>query len=210
MTAVTVRPAGDRALLLEPDDAAQLPVLLDQLRHAPIDGVADLLPAATTVLLTLRAGADVAVIENRLRTLVLDSGTADHAGTAADPVTVPVRYDGPDLAAAADLLGITTRELVDRHTGAEWYCAFIGFAPGFGYLQAPRAQLTVPRRAQARTVVPAGSVALAGGYSAIYPRSSPGGWQLIGRTDLALWDQDRPEPALLRAGTRVRFVAVER
>ncbi|WP_030518134.1 allophanate hydrolase subunit 1 [Nocardia sp. NRRL WC-3656] len=210
MSSVTVRAAGDRALLLEPADAAQLPLLLDHLRRAPIDGVADLLPAARTVLLTLCPGIDPAAIESRVRALDLASDAASDSAAAADVVTVPVRYDGPDLADAAELLGITAGQLVERHTDAQWRCAFIGFAPGFGYLHAPDAGLSVPRRSQARTVVPAGSVALAGGYSAVYPRSSPGGWQIIGRTDVVLWDVARPEPALLRAGTRVRFEAVDR
>ncbi|WP_336622549.1 5-oxoprolinase subunit B family protein, partial [Nocardia nova] len=196
--------------LLEPADAAQLPLLLDHLRRAPIDGVADLLPAARTVLLTLCPGIDPAAIESRVRALDLASDADSHSAAAADVVTVPVRYDGPDLADAAELLGITAGQLVERHTDAQWRCAFIGFAPGFGYLHAPDAGLSVPRRSQARTVVPAGSVALAGGYSAVYPRSSPGGWQIIGRTDVVLWDVARPEPALLRAGTRVRFEAVDR
>ncbi|MDN2502724.1 allophanate hydrolase subunit 1 [Nocardia nova] len=196
--------------MLEPADAAQLPLLLDHLRRAPIDGVADLLPAARTVLLTLCPGIDPAAIESRVRALDLASDADSHSAAAADVVTVPVRYDGPDLADAAELLGITAGQLVERHTDAQWRCAFIGFAPGFGYLHAPDAGLSVPRRSQARTVVPAGSVALAGGYSAVYPRSSPGGWQIIGRTDVVLWDVARPEPALLRAGTRVRFEAVDR
>ncbi|MCC3313940.1 5-oxoprolinase subunit B family protein [Nocardia africana] len=210
MNAMTVRPAGDRALLLEPADAAQLPLLLDHLRRTPIEGVADLLPAARTVLLTLCPGIDPAAIESRVRALDLAPGDDFDSADAAETVTVPVRYDGPDLADAAELLGITPGQLVERHTDAPWRCAFIGFAPGFGYLHAPDAGLSVPRRSQARTVVPAGSVALAGGYSAVYPRSSPGGWQIIGRTDVVLWDVARPEPALLRAGTRVRFEAVDR
>lgn len=210
MSAVTVRPAGDRALLLEPADEAQLPLLLDHLRRAPIDGVADLLPAARTVLLTLCPGIDPAAIESRVRALDLAPSADSDSAAEAETVTVPVCYDGPDLADAADHLGISPGELVERHTGAHWRCAFVGFAPGFGYLHAPDAGLSVPRRPQARTAVPAGSVALAGGYSAVYPRSSPGGWQIIGRTDLVLWDVARPEPALLRAGTRVRFVAVDR
>ncbi|MFF0454529.1 5-oxoprolinase subunit B family protein [Nocardia africana] len=210
MNAVTVRPAGDRALLLEPADADQLPLLLDHLRRAPIEGVADLLPAARTVLLTLCPGIDPAAIESRVRALDLAPGIDSESSAAAETVTVPVRYDGPDLADAAELLGITPGQLVERHTAAQWRCAFIGFAPGFGYLHAPDTGLSVPRRSQARTVVPAGSVALAGGYSAVYPRSSPGGWQIIGRTDVVLWDVARPEPALLRAGTRVRFEVVDR
>jgi KipI family sensor histidine kinase inhibitor len=120
-------------------------------------------------------------------------------------VEIPVRYDGADLAETAALLGISEPELIARHTAAPWRCAFIGFAPGFGYLEAPGAELAVPRRSQSRTAVPAGSVALAAGYSAIYPRSSPGGWRIIGSTTATLWDLDRPEPALLRPGTRVRF-----
>ncbi|MEV5650802.1 allophanate hydrolase subunit 1 [Nocardia sp. NPDC052254] len=210
MTAVIVRPAGDRAFLVEPNDPAHLPLLLEQLRRTPIDGVADLLPAARTVLVTLVPGVDAAAIETRLRALqpAAADGASDPAAVPA--VTVPVNYDGPDLDVAAGLLGITAGELVRRHTEARWHCAFIGFAPGFGYLRAGDAELAVPRRAQARTAVPAGSVALAGGYSAIYPRSSPGGWQIIGHTELVLWDLGRAEPALLRAGTEVRFVAVDR
>ncbi len=210
MTTVIVRPAGDRAFLVEPADATQLPQLLDRLRRAPIDGVADLLPAARTVLLTLAPGIDAAAVESRLRALVLAAGAEPDLAADEPAVTVPVRYDGPDLAGAAELLGITPGELVRRHTDAHWRCAFIGFAPGFGYLQASQARLSVPRRAQARTVVPAGSVALAGGYSAVYPRSSPGGWQIIGHTELVLWDPGRAQPALLRAGTGVQFVAADR
>ncbi|WP_227982455.1 5-oxoprolinase subunit B family protein [Nocardia spumae] len=210
MNGVIVRQAGDRALLIEPADAAQLPLLLDNLRRAPIDGVVDLLPAARTVLLTLCPGVDPAVVETRVRALVLTPGADSPVSAAAEVVTVPVRYDGPDLAETAALLGIPPDRLVERHTGARWRCAFIGFAPGFGYLQAPGPGLSVPRRAQARTVVPAGSVALAGGYSAVYPRDSPGGWQIIGHTELALWDPGRTEPALLRAGIEVRFEAVDR
>lgn len=210
MSTSIVRPAGDRALLIEPADVTQLPALLDRLCAAPIDGVADLLPGARTVLLTLTPGADAAKVETRVCAFDLAAGAGAGAPDDAEPVTVPVHYDGPDLADAADLLGITVPQLVARHTGARWRCAFLGFAPGFGYLEAPRAALSVPRRAQARTAVPAGAVALAGGYSAVYPRESPGGWRIIGRTDLALWDPNRPEPALLRPGIGVRFVAADR
>ncbi len=210
MTTVIVRPAGDRAFLVEPAEIAQLPLLLEHLRRAPIDGVADLLPAARTVLVTLEPGIDAAAVETRLRALRLTEADAPDNPVGERAVTVPVSYDGPDLDTAAGLLGITAGELVRRHTDAHWRCAFIGFAPGFGYLRAERARLSVPRRDQARTTVPAGSVALAGGYSAIYPRSSPGGWQIIGHTELALWDSGRAEPALLRAGTAVRFEAVRR
>ena len=98
--------------------------------------------------------------------------------------------------------------MVDAHTGTAWTAAFGGFAPGFAYLSAPGEPLDVPRRDTPRTAVPAGSVALAGTFSAVYPQRSPGGWQLLGRTDLPVLDLDRDPPALLTPGTRVRFVAL--
>jgi KipI family sensor histidine kinase inhibitor len=114
-------------------------------------------------------------------------------------------YDGPDLAAVAALTGLSEREVVAAHTGMPWRVAFGGFAPGFAYLVGGDPRLQVPRRDEARTTVPAGSVGLAGEFSGVYPRASPGGWQLIGRTDLALWDLDRDPPALLSAGATVVF-----
>jgi KipI family sensor histidine kinase inhibitor len=128
--------------------------------------------------------------------------------TAGDTVELPVHYDGADLDDLARLLELTTDEVVARHTGAEWTVAFCGFAPGFGYLTQPGTAWDVPRRATPRTKVPPGSVALAGEFSGVYPRESPGGWQLIGRTDVAVFDLDRDPAALLRPGTRVRFVEV--
>jgi KipI family sensor histidine kinase inhibitor len=202
-----IRPAGDRALLIEPADRAALAGLIDRLREDPVSGVRDFLPAACTVLITLRPGADPAVVARRLRVVCATmSDRPGDAGKDGAAVEIPVHYDGVDLTETATLLGISEEGLIARHTSALWRCAFIGFAPGFGYLEAPDAGLTVPRREQSRTAVPAGAVALAAGYSAVYPRSSPGGWRIIGRTAARLWDLGRPEPALLRPGTRVRFV----
>jgi KipI family sensor histidine kinase inhibitor len=121
-------------------------------------------------------------------------------------VRLTVRYDGDDLAEVATLLGITAREVVERHTASRWRVAFGGFAPGFAYLVTDHSGLEVPRRSTPRTVVPAGSVGLAGSFSGVYPRSSPGGWQLIGRTEAVLWDAHAEPPALLRPGVEVRFV----
>ncbi|MQY17269.1 5-oxoprolinase subunit B family protein [Nocardia macrotermitis] len=207
---VTIRQAGDRALLIEPTDRAGVAGFIDQLRDNPVAGVSDVLPAARTVLLTLYPGVDVSVVTRRLRA-AFDAISERAAQELKDiaAVEIPVRYDGVDLAETAALLGISERELISRHTRAVWRCAFIGFAPGFGYLEAPDAELTVPRREQSRTAVPAGAVALAAGYSAVYPRSSPGGWRIIGSTSATLWDLDRSEPALLRPGTRVRFTVQE-
>jgi len=119
---------------------------------------------------------------------------------------IPVRYDGPDLAEVAARTGLTTAEVVTAHTATDWQVAFGGFAPGFAYLVGGDRRLRVPRRPEPRTAVPAGAVGLAGEYSAVYPRSSPGGWQLVGRTDVPVWDVERDPPALLQPGTLVRFV----
>ncbi|WP_245717444.1 5-oxoprolinase subunit B family protein [Nocardia jejuensis] len=147
---------------------------------------------------------------DRLEYGATQPGSPPRPGTSPiipdEPVLIPVRYDGEDLAEVAELLGIPPAEVIAQHTGTVWRCAFVGFAPGFGYLESADGRLTVPRRTRSRTSIPAGAVALAGGYSAIYPRRSPGGWQLIGTTDLTLWDVDRDPPALVRAATRVRFV----
>jgi len=195
-------PSGSTALLVEVDGLDDVLALYAALSDAPPAGVVDVVPAARTVLLvtdpdrtTLRA-----VAEAVRRTTPRRGGPA-----AGDTVDLPVRYDGADLAELAGLLRLTPDELVARHTGSEWTVAFCGFAPGFGYLTQPGTAWDVPRRATPRTRVPPGSVALAGEFSGVYPRESPGGWQLIGRTDVAVFDLARDPAALLRPGTRVRF-----
>lgn len=142
-----------------------------------------------------------------LRSLVAATTPADPAARLDGPeVEVPVVYDGADLDDVARLTGLTTVEVVEAHTGAPWAVAFGGFAPGFSYLVGGDPRLQVPRRDSPRARVPAGSVGLAGEFSGVYPRESPGGWQLIGHTDLTMWDTAREEPALLVAGMSVRFV----
>lgn len=204
-----ILPAGDRALLLAPGEPDDLDGWVDLLRGADVPGMQDFLPAAQTLLVTLEAGAETGAVERALRELLAaPSATRAATDAAEDEVDIPVRYDGADLADVAHLLGIGVEEVIARHTGQVWRCRFIGFTAGFGYLTAPEAGLTVPRRQQSRTAVPPGAVGLADAYSAVYPRRAPGGWQLIGSTDAAMWDLGRPRPALLAAGTRVRFVAV--
>jgi KipI family sensor histidine kinase inhibitor len=125
-----------------------------------------------------------------------------------DAVEIPVRYggeDGPDLEEAARALGLTPHQVVDLHAEAEYDVLLLGFAPGFAYLGPLPPKLSLPRRATPRTRVPPGSVAIAGRQTAVYPSSTPGGWHLIGRTDLVMWDAAREPPALLRPGQRVRF-----
>lgn len=208
-----IRPAGDRAFLITLGDPVRVATAL---RAERISGVQDVLPAAETVLVTLRAPADAEPVRRALGTLLEDlaqetdsgdvsRGTLSRNGSAEHVVTVPVRYDGADLGDVAELLGMTTDAVIAAHTGTEWRCAFVGFAPGFGYLESPDGRLAVPRHPVSRTAIPAGAVALAGGFSAVYPRVSPGGWRLIGHTDLTMWDADRDPPALIRAGATVRF-----
>lgn len=202
---LAVRPAGDRALLLLPDSGVD--AVVDRLRGAEVDGVQDVLPAAETVLVTLDGSADPATVEARLRRLLADASSAPERDQAhTEPVTIPVRYDGADLDDVAALLGTTAEEVIARHTGRVWRCRFVGFTAGFGYLESEGDDLTVPRRDTSRTAVPAGAVGLADGYTAVYPRRSPGGWQLIGTTDAPMWDLERERPALLAPGTLVRFV----
>jgi KipI family sensor histidine kinase inhibitor len=169
----------------------------------PVEGVVDVVPAARTVLLvTDPARTSLDAVERAVRQV---RPRTDRGGLG-ERVELPVVYDGADLADVAGLLEVEPAEVVRRHTGAEWTVAFCGFAPGFGYLTQDGGGWDVPRRSTPRTKVPPGSVALAGEFSGVYPRESPGGWQLIGRTDVAVFDLDRDPAALLRPGVRVRFV----
>src|SRR5262249_32599446 len=157
--------------------------------------VVDVVPAARTVLVKLDGPRHQGVMRQRLRKMRVAAGDAAPADRSAD-VAIDVVYDGPDLAEVARHTGLSTAEVVHAHTSTLWRVGFSGFAPGFAYLVDGDPRLRVPRRSDPRTAVPAGSVALAGEFSAVYPRQSPGGWQLIGHTDAALWDIDRPNPAL--------------
>ncbi|GAA5046383.1 5-oxoprolinase subunit B family protein [Nocardia callitridis] len=210
--------AGDRALLVDVREHGTLLRLVNALRRNPIEGVQDILPAANTLLLTLLSPKVSERVRREIDGLLrglAESGVAavsretlQDNDFAEEPLAVPVRYDGADLAEAARLLDLGPEELIAAHTGTIWRCAFVGFAPGFGYLEPPDGRLSVPRRAAARTAIPAGAVGLAGGYSAVYPRSTPGGWQLIGTAEATMWDVERDPPALIRAGARVRFFDV--
>jgi KipI family sensor histidine kinase inhibitor len=134
---------------------------------------------------------------------------ADIGGALGRPVEIPVRYggsDGPDLGDAARYLSLSAEALAERHAGGDYAVFFVGFQPGFAYLGGLDPRLALPRRASPRQKVPAGSVAIGGAQTGVYPVSSPGGWQLIGRTDAVLFDAARAAPALLGPGDRVRFV----
>jgi KipI family sensor histidine kinase inhibitor len=166
--------------------------------------VAELVPAASTVLVRLRPGADARAVAGWLAAVVPDEVGSTDPG---DVVDIPVRYDGEDLEAVAAACGLSSAEVVERHRAAEYTCAFCGFAPGFAYLRGLDPSLVLPRRATPRTRVPAGAVAIADTYTAVYPSVSPGGWHLIGSTDAPLWDATRQPPSLIRPGSVVRFVA---
>lgn len=203
---VELLPYGDRAVLVELGSTAEAVAYAAALRARDARAVGEIVPAARTVLAVAGDGFAVADLRQVLADVSPEPGAADDDDSPL--VEVPVTYDGEDLADVADLTGLSVEEVVAAHTGQTWRVAFGGFAPGFGYLLGEDERLHVPRRAEARTRVPAGAVGLAGEYSGIYPRASPGGWQLIGRTEAALWDLDRDPAALLSPGVRVRFVQV--
>ncbi len=198
-------PVGDDALLVEVSSGEEARALHAELLRRRAEGslaVREIVPAARTVLLD--GLAEPARVACELTT----SEVPPAPPRARDVVELPVRYDGPDLADVAAHWGVSAEEVARIHAGTEFSVAFCGFAPGFGYLTGLPPRYDVPRRATPRTAVPAGAVALAGPYTGVYPRSSPGGWQLIGTTDTVLWDPARVPAALLSPGTRVRFVPV--
>jgi KipI family sensor histidine kinase inhibitor len=198
-----VLPCGDAGLLVEVDGLPEVLALADAVRAAPPAGVLDVVAAARTVLLCVEPGTDLSAVRRAVLELEVEPGTAAADG---ERVTVGVVYDGPDLDEVGRLTGLGVDGVVAAHTGTPWRVAFGGFAPGFAYLVGGDERLQVARRPEPRTSVPAGSVGLAGEFSGIYPRSSPGGWQLIGRTDAELWNLDRG--ALLQPGCTVVFEEV--
>jgi KipI family sensor histidine kinase inhibitor len=194
---------GDAAVLVELADLDAVLAHAAAIEAAGWPGVVDVVPGARTVVVTVRPGTDLGALRRAIQTL--DVTPIDAAD--GETVEIPVVYDGPDLAEVAELTGLDADEVVAAHTGTPWRVGFGGFAPGFAYLTGGDPRLNVERRSEPRTSVPPGAVGLAGEFSGIYPRSSPGGWQLIGRTDAPLWDATRTPPALLTPGAQVRFVA---
>ncbi|WP_327261457.1 allophanate hydrolase subunit 1 [Streptomyces sp. NBC_01232] len=194
---------GGEALLIELDSAQEVAALHAELLRRRDAGelgpVRDLVPAARTVLLD--GVRDPAALGARIARWEVPP----LAETEGPLVTVPVRYDGPDLAEVARLWGVAPREVPGIVGATVFRVAFCGFAPGFGYLTGLAERFHVPRRDTPRTAVPAGALALAGEYAGVYPRASPGGWQLIGSTDVVLWDPLREPAALFAPGVRVRF-----
>jgi KipI family sensor histidine kinase inhibitor len=192
-------------VLVEVDSFDQVDAVRAAVRAADLPGLVELVPAARTVLVSVRPGSGgLAKLRDVLTTV--DLNHPEHRD--AREVRIPVRYDGPDLDLAAHTAGLSRADLVELHSTAEYSVAFTGFAPGFGYLVGLPQPLVQARLDKPRTAVPAGSVGIAGEFTGVYPRSSPGGWRLLGRTELALFDPQREPPALLVPGDRVRFEVV--
>ena len=200
-----IRPAGDRALLIEAQSRDETEQLLHALSASPPRGVTEIVAGARTVLAVFDPlMTDAASVAAAVRVAKPSAASAAEAASHE----LRVRYDGPDLTALAAELSCSVDALAGAHAAAEWTAEFLGFAPGFAYLMSDDWPHRVPRLDTPRPSVAAGAVAVAGERSAVYPQSSPGGWQLIGHSDAALFDVDRSPPALIAAGDRVRFTPV--
>lgn len=196
---------GDHALLLQCDSTAEVLAWTRALREADLLGVTDIVPASRTVLVKVDGHRHQPGTRQRIAKLRVTPDEEMVAAVGEVDIVIDVVYDGADLADVASKTGLDVAGVIAAHTGTPWRVAFGGFVPGFAYLVGGDSRLNVPRRSDPRTKVPAGSVALAGEFSGVYPRETPGGWQLIGRTDAVLWDIDRADPALLQPGMTVRF-----
>jgi KipI family sensor histidine kinase inhibitor len=199
---LSTRRCGDSGVLVELEHNDQVHALAAAVRRGGIDGITDVVPALDTLLVVLDPQrTHPAEVEARLRDLPLSTLPSSDRRT----IEIPVIYDGEDLAWVAEHCGLDEREVIRAHTGHPWQVAFCGFAPGFAYLIGGDPRLKVPRRGESRVAVPAGAVAIAGEFSAVYPRRSPGGWQLLGHTEISMWDTGADPPALLMPGYEVRF-----
>lgn len=196
-----LRRCGQDAVLVEVDSLSEVSAVRAALQAASLPNLLELVPAARTVLISVHPGTGLTAVRQALETVDL----THPAKTRSREVRIPVQYDGPDLHLVAETAGMTEAEVVTLHSSTEYEVAFCGFAPGFGYLTGLPQALHQPRLDTPRTKVPTGSVAIAGEFTAAYPRSTPGGWRLLGHTDAPLFDPRRPEPALLAPGDRVRF-----
>ncbi len=199
----TVLACGDRGYLVELAGNHAVHVLAAAVRDRFGDQVEDVVPGEETLLLRWAGERPPAIADLQRQLAALDLRPA----AAADPrqVTLPVRYDGEDLAAVAAAVGVDVDAVIELHSRARYVVAFMGFAPGFAYMTGGDPRLHLPRRDEPRPRVPAGSVAVASTYTAVYPTSGPGGWHLLGHTDAVLFDPDRQPPALLEAGDHVVF-----
>lgn len=195
-------PYGPTAILVDDLDVA--PARLAQAVRERLSGdVIDVVPAARTVLITVSERSALARIVDTVVELAVSAERGVRSGRS---IEIPVTYDGPDLDAVASQAGLSVDAVIELHAATTYEVAFCGFAPGFAYLTGLDRRLWLPRRVTPRTRVPAGSVAIAAEYAAVYPTASPGGWHLLGTTDVTLFDPMRQRPALLAPGDQVRFL----
>ncbi|ANE03622.1 5-oxoprolinase subunit PxpB [Corynebacterium crudilactis] len=214
-----IRPCGDQAVIIDfltEDATAVRGSVLDavlalnrSLVGMQVPGIIDTVPAAQTLLVTF----DTTQITPSRFAEIVDSIRLTPSGAAekaSETVEIPVVYDGPDLEAVAKHTGLSVEQVIEQHSNTLWTAAFGGFAPGFYYLIPQSPLWDIPRLESPRTKIPAGSVAVAGEFSAVYPQQSPGGWQLLGTTKIPMWDVDRWQPSLLKPGDSVKFVQVKK
>ena len=192
-------PCGAGAVLAEYDSLVEVMAVDDALRGSGLAGIDDVIPAARTVLVTYR-DIDRAALEK----LLVPGATAPRA--TGPLVEIPVVYDGIDLEEVAVATGLSTEQVIERHSSTEYLAAFLGFTPGWAYLVGLPPELHLPRRSTPRTAITAGSVAIANEFTGVYPTASPGGWHLLGHTTTTMFDVERDKPSLVMAGDRVRFV----
>jgi KipI family sensor histidine kinase inhibitor len=199
-----VRRAGDRAILVECASWREALLLTRELLSHPFGGQEEVIQGEASVLAAFADSRSARAAQVLLR----EQAAAALTPEPARQVRVDVVYDGPDLDAVGELTGLGPSGVARVHAETTWTVAFAGFAPGFAYLIAPHERLRVARRTEPRTRVPTGSVALGGTYSAVYPRESPGGWHLIGRSPTVMWDVEQDPPATLQPGDQVTFTPV--
>lgn len=196
--------AGDKSVLIELESLEETLALFNCLREARVLGIREIIPAARTLLINYEFGVEFASIERELRRCILKPKL--NVSLKKPPVEIRVLYDGQDLGEVAELLKTSPEEIIKRHGECSYFVAFNGFAPGFSYLVGNDRGLIVPRREVPRARIEGGSVGLAGEFSGIYPKPSPGGWQIIGHTEQIMWDLNKEEPALLKPMDRVKFI----
>ncbi|MDQ3694647.1 MAG: 5-oxoprolinase subunit PxpB [Chloroflexota bacterium] len=213
---LTIRPLAESGLLVEFADVIE-PAIVERVMalSAAIAatrpaGLYDIVPSYRTILLAFDpVHTDGDTLAHLVRRLAVDAAVS--AAPAARAVTIPVVYDGelgPDLADVATHTGLSPAAVCERHLAASYRVACMGFAPGFGFLVGLPPELATPRRQTPRTRVPAGSVAIGGAQTGVYPADLPGGWNIIGRTPVTLFDPRRDDPFLLQPGDAVRFQAI--
>lgn len=189
--------------LIELSSLEETLALYSKLQNEKLKGIKDLIPAAKTVLVFFN---EIETDFHTLAALINRIEIGSSLERNAQQVIIPVHYQGEDLAQVAALQGLSVADVILKHRHSVWHVAFIGFAPGFAYMSSPDQPFSdIPRLTVPRKKIPAGAVGLAGKYSGIYPKDSPGGWQLIGSTTEDMWDLERKNPALLLPGMTVHF-----